>query len=131
MQFVIQKSDLVRELHMVTGVVEKRATLPILANLLLEATDGSLQIGASDLEVTIRTRVKAEVKKQGTVTLPATKLHEIARSLPDADVQFKLLDRNQVEIRCGKTRYRISGQTDEDFPKFPEIVFQNTHIPSA
>jgi DNA polymerase-3 subunit beta len=121
MQFVIQKSDLVRELQMVTGVVEKRATLPILANLLLEATDGSLQIGASDLEVTIRTRVKAEVKKQGNITLPATKLHEIARSLPDADVQFKLLDRNQVEIRCGKTRYRISGQTDEDFPKFPEI----------
>ena len=121
MQFVIQKSDLVRELQMVTGVVEKRTTLPILANLLLEAEGSSLQIGASDLEVTIRTRAKAEVQKQGTVTLPAAKLHEIARSLPDADVQFKLLDRNQVEIRCGRTRYRISGQTDEDFPKFPEI----------
>lgn len=121
MQFVIKKSDLVRELQTVTGVVEKRATLPILTNLLLEAKDSSLQIGASDLEVTIRTRAKAEVQKQGTVTLPGAKLHEIARSLPDADVQFKLLDRNQVEIRCGRTRYRISGQTDEDFPKFPEI----------
>jgi DNA polymerase-3 subunit beta len=121
MQFVIKKSDLVRELQMVTGVVEKRATLPILSNLLLQTQDSSLQIGASDLEVTIRTQVAAEVKKQGTVTLPAAKLHEIARSLPDADVQFKLLDRNQMEIRCGRTRYRISGQTDEDFPKFPEI----------
>ncbi len=121
MQFVIQKSDLVRELQMVTGVVEKRATLPILANLLLEATEGSLQIGASDLEVTIRTRTEAEIQKHGTVTLPAAKLHEIARSLPDADVQFKLLDRNQMEIRCGRTRYRIACQTDEDFPKFPEI----------
>ena len=121
MEFVIKKSDLVRELQTVTGVVEKRATLPILSNLLLQAQDSSLQIGASDLEVTIRTQVAAEVKKQGTVTLPAAKLHEIARSLPDADVQFKLLDRNQMEIRCGRTRYRISGQTDEDFPKFPEI----------
>jgi len=121
MEFVIRKNDLVRELQTVTGVVEKRATLPILANLLLETTADGLQVGASDLEVTIRGTAEANVVRQGSVTLPAAKLHEIARSLPDAEVQFKLLERNQVSIACERTRYRIAGQPRDEFPGFPEI----------
>jgi DNA polymerase-3 subunit beta len=96
MEFVIQKSDLVRELQTVTGV-------------------------ASDLEVTIRGVAEATVVREGSVTLPAAKLHEIARSLPDAEVQFKLLERNQVSISCERTKYRISGQPRDEFPNFPEI----------
>lgn len=121
MEFVIQKSDLVRELQTVTGVVEKRATLPILANLLLETTPDGLQVGASDLEVTIRGVAKATVVREGSVTLPAAKLHEIARSLPDAEVQFKVLDRHQVAIACERTKYKIAGQARDEFPNFPEI----------
>ena len=121
MQFVVKKSHLVRELQTVTGVVEKRATLPILSNLLLEARDSTLQIGASDLEVTIRTHAKADVAQPGSVTLPGAKLHEIARSLPDSDVKFKLMDRNQVQIICDRTRYRIPGQPPDEFPNFPEV----------
>lgn len=121
MEFVIQRSDLVRELQTVTGVVEKRATLPILANLLLETGDDCLQVGASDLEVTIRGSAPAKIKEAGSVTLPAAKLFEIARSLPDAEVRFKLLDRNQVAISCERTRYRIAGQPRDEFPSFPEI----------
>ena len=98
MKFVIQKKDLVRELQTVTGVVEKRATLPILANLLLETTPDGLRIGASDLEVTVRGLAEATVVNEGSITLPASKLHEIARSLPEAEVQFKVLERNQVAI---------------------------------
>jgi DNA polymerase-3 subunit beta len=120
MEFVIQKSDLVRELQTVTGVVEKRATLPILANLLLETTRDGLRVGASDLEVTIRGTAKATVVREGSVTLPAGKLYEIARSLPEAEVVFKLLDRHQVAISCERTRYKISGQPRDEFPKFPE-----------
>jgi len=121
MEFVITKSNLVRELQTVTGVVEKRATLPILSNLLFETQDSSLQIGASDLEVTIRAQAQAQVKQQGSVTLPAAKLHDIARSLPEAEVSFKLEDRNVMTIKCGRTRYKISGQPKDDFPGFPEI----------
>lgn len=120
MNFVIDKGDLVRELQIVTGVVEKRATLPILSNLLLETQDSGLQIGASDLEVTIRARARATVSQPGSVTLPAAKLHEIARSLPEKEVTFKLLDRDQVAIQCGRTRYRIAGKARDDFPGFPE-----------
>lgn len=121
MEFVIHKSDLLRELQVVTGVVEKRATLPILANLLIEAQDGALQVGASDLEVTIRGRAKATVVHEGSVTLPAGKLHEIARTLPEAEVQFKLLERNQVAISCDRTRYKIAGQPRDEFPNFPPL----------
>jgi len=121
MEFVIQKSDLVRELQTVTGVVEKRATIPILANLLLEVEKDGLQVGASDMEVTIRGTAPATVVKKGSVTLPASKLHEIARSLPEAEVRFKLLDRNVVSISCERTRYKISGQPEGEFPGFPEI----------
>jgi DNA polymerase-3 subunit beta len=122
MEFVINKIDLVRELQTVNGVVEKRATLPILSNLLIEATEeGKLRIGASDLEVTMRAQADAEVKQAGSVTLPAAKLHDIARSLPDKQVTFKLGDRNQMAIKCGRTRYKISGQPPDDFPGFPEI----------
>ena len=132
MEFVIQKSDLVRELQTVTGVVEKRATLPILANLLIEAVGDGLQVGASDLEVTVRGTAKATVVKEGSVTLPAGKLHEIARSLPDAEVEFKLLERNQVGISCERTRYRIAGQPRDEFPNFPEIdSSKGLKIPAA
>lgn len=121
MEFVIHKSDLVQELQTVTGVVEKRTTLPILANLLLEANSKGLEVGASDLEVTIRGTAKATVVREGAVTLPAVKLLEIARQLPEAEVQFKVVDRNQVAISCERTRYRIAGQPREDFPEFPKV----------
>jgi len=121
MEFVIKKSDLVRELQTVTGVVEKRATIPILANLLLETRPDGLQVGASDIEVTMRGTAKASVKSEGSVTLPAGKLHELARSLPDSDVQFKLLDKNHVSISCERVRYRIAGQPRDEFPPFPEL----------
>ena len=118
MEFVIQKSDLVRELQTVTGVVEKRATIPILANLLLEAGKDGLQVGASDMEVTIRGTAEATVVQEGSVTLPAAKLHEIARSLPESEVRFKLLDRNVMAISCERTRYKISGQSRKRVSRF-------------
>lgn len=121
MEFTIQRDDLVRELQTVTGVVEKRATLPILANLLLEAGPKGLDVGASDLEVTVRGTAKATVVKPGSVTLPAAKLYEIARSLPDSEVRFKLLERSQMAITCDRVRYKIGGQSREEFPKFPDV----------
>jgi DNA polymerase-3 subunit beta len=121
MEFTILKEDLVHELQTVTGVVEKRATLPILANLLLETGPSGLEVGASDLEVTIRGTARADVKQSGGVTLPAGKLYEIARSLPDAEVKFKSTDRAQVAITCGRVRYKIAGQPRDEFPKLPEV----------
>ncbi|MBD3868370.1 MAG: DNA polymerase III subunit beta [Acidobacteria bacterium] len=121
MEFVIRKNDLVHELQTIAGVVEKRATLPILSNLFLEAKEDGLHIRASDLEVNIRGAVKATVVQNGTITLPAAKLLEISRSLPDAEVQFKLRDNNQMAISCERSRFKLAGQLADDFPDFPEL----------
>ncbi len=121
MEFVIRKNDLVHELQTIAGVVEKRATLPILANLFLEAKEDGLHIRASDLEVSIRGAVTATVVKNGTVTLPAAKLLDIARSLADAEVQFKLQDNNQMAISCERSRFKLAGHAPDDFPDFPEL----------
>lgn len=129
MQFVIPKSDLVRELHTVTGVVEKRATLPILANVLVQARDGAVHLRASDLEVNVRSKTPATVVKEGSVTLPAAKLLEIARSLPEAEVQFRLRDGNHVEIHCERTRYKLAGQSVEEFPGFPALEGKPAALP--
>jgi DNA polymerase-3 subunit beta len=133
MEFVIQKSDLVRELQIMTGVVEKRTTLPILANLLLEAPpSGGIEVGASDLELSIRGKVAAKVKTTGSVTLPANKLLEIARLLPGAEVTFKVLDRSQVAISCERTRYKIAGQPRDEFPNFLDVDPKEAiHVPGA
>jgi len=120
MEFVIRKNDLVHELQTIAGVVEKRATLPILSNLLLEAKEDGLHIRASDLEVSIRGAVQATVVSNGEITLPAAKLLEIARSLPDAEIQFKLGKDNQMAVSCERSRFKLAGQGAEDFPDFPE-----------
>jgi DNA polymerase-3 subunit beta len=121
MEFVIRKNDLVHELQTIAGVVEKRATLPILSNLFLEAKEDGLHIRASDLEVNIRGAVKATVVQNGAITLPAAKLLEISRSLPDAEVQFKLRDNNQMAMSCERSRFKLAGQLPDDFPDFPEL----------
>jgi len=126
MNFVIRRNDLADRLQSVAGVVEKRSAMPILANFLIEAHEGQLEIGASDMEVTLRSRVPARVATRGSVTLPAARLLEIVRSLPaDGDVEIKLLDRHQVSIQCQRTRFKIAGQPKDDFPVFPEVQEQD------
>jgi DNA polymerase-3 subunit beta len=128
MEFVIRKNDLVHELQTIAGVVEKRATIPILSNLLLEAREDGLHIRASDLEVSIRGSVKATVVENGEVTLPAAKLLEIARSLPDAEIQFKLKG-TQMGVSCERSRFKLAGQGADEFPAFPELDTVPTSLP--
>ena len=71
--------------------------------------------------MTIRGAARADVKHSGGITLPAGKLYEIARSLPDSEVRFKSTERGQVAITCGRVRYKIAGQPREEFPKLPDV----------
>jgi DNA polymerase-3 subunit beta len=89
MQIVLHKTSLVRELQLVQAIVERKNSIPILSNVLLEAENGELRVAATDLDVSVRTVCPAEVTSKGAVTLGAKKLYEIARSLPDADVRLK------------------------------------------
>jgi DNA polymerase-3 subunit beta len=121
MEFSIGKSDLVRELSLTQGVVEKKTTIPILSNILIEAAEDAITITATDLELGIRCRVPAKVKKPGAGTVPARKLLDYVRLLPDADVNFKFQDNHWASITCGRSKTRIAGMSRESFPELPPM----------
>lgn len=121
MQFVVRKADLVKELGLVQGIVERKNSIPILANVLLEADlSGSLRISATDLDVSLRSSCAADVAAPGAITLAAKKLFEIARALPDSDVRVSLGNDGWTSIDCERVKYRMAGLPREDFPALPE-----------
>jgi len=109
MEFSTKKSDLLRELNLTQGVVEKKTTIPILSNLLLEFEGSSLRISATDLELGLRCGCAAKVKKDGSGTIPAKRLLEIVRSLPEADVRFKILENHWVQVNCERASFKLVG----------------------
>jgi DNA polymerase III sliding clamp (beta) subunit (PCNA family) len=92
MEFSVSKSALLNELSTTQGVVERKTTIPILSNLLVEAKGSHLNITATDLELSIRTSCEAKVKKEGAGTIPAKKLLELVRLLPEGEIKVKLLE---------------------------------------
>ncbi len=116
MEFSVTKSDLVNELNTTQGVVERKTTIPILSNLLVEASGSRLIITATDLELSIRTSCEALVKKEGAGTIPAKKLLDLVRLLPEGEIKFKLLDNHWVEIVSGRKKYKMVGMAKENFP---------------
>ncbi len=99
MEFTVSKSDLVRELNLSQGVVEKKTTIPILSNVLVEATGDRILLTATDLELGIRCSCPARVQKAGAGTIPARRLLDYVRLLPEADVNVKLADNQWASLR--------------------------------
>jgi DNA polymerase III subunit beta len=116
MELSIQKSELLRELDLVQGVVEKKATIPILSNLLLETSDSTLRISATDLELGFRCNCPAQVKKPGAGTIPAKRLLDIVRSLPEAEVRLKILENHWVQLTCERSAFKLVGMAKDNFP---------------
>jgi len=129
MEFTVGKSDLVRELSLSQGVVEKKTTIPILSNVLLEAQGDRVVLTATDLELGIRCSCPARVKKEGAGTVPARKLLEYARLLPEGDVNMKFLENHWASITCGRSKTRIAGMSRESFPELPQMPEQIAEIP--
>lgn len=121
MEFSVSKSDLVRELGLTQGVVEKKTTIPILSNILIEAEGDQIWLTATDLELGIRCACPARVKKEGAGTVPARKLLDYVRLLPDADVQVKIQENQWASLVCGRSRTRIAGMSRESFPELPQF----------
>jgi len=131
MEFSVTKSALLNELNTTQGVVERKTTIPILSNLLVEARDGRLTITATDLELSIRTSCDAKVKKEGAGTIPAKKLLELVRLLPEGEIKFKLLDNHWVEIVSDRKKYKLVGMAKENFPALPAMPHVLVKIPAA
>ena len=129
MEFTVSKADLVRELSLSQGVVEKKTTIPILSNVLLEARENRLFLTATDLELGLRTSCPARVKKEGSGTIPARKLLDYVRLLPDAEITVKFLENHWANFTCGRSRTRIAGMSRESFPELPHMPDAIAEIP--
>jgi DNA polymerase III subunit beta len=138
MEISVSRQDLLRELSATQSVVERKTTIPILSNFLLEAGAGDaggvdrLTITATDLDQSIRTSCGAKVKKPGACTIPARKLFDYVKLLPDGDISIKLMENHWVQIRSGRSNTKMVGMARANFPQvaeFPETGL--TRIPAA
>ena len=119
MEITVSKFELLRELSATQGVVERKTTIPILSNYLFEAGGDRLSLTATDLDLSLRTSCNAKVKKEGSCTIPARKLHDYVKLLPDADITIKLLENHWVSIRCGRSNTKMVGMARSNFPTLP------------
>jgi DNA polymerase-3 subunit beta len=116
MEVVLDRDQLLRGLQMVQNIVEPRQTLPILANVLLEAEGDAMRITATDLEVGARVSMPAKVSGKGRITVSARKLGEIVKELPAAALSLKVGENATVALRCGGVSYKLVGMAGDDFP---------------
>jgi len=121
MEIGVSRQDLLRELTATQSVVERKTTIPILSNFLLEAEDDRITITATDLDQSIRTSCAAKVKKAGTCTIPARKLYDYIKLLGDGDISIKLLENHWVQIRAGRSNTKMVGMARANFPQVPEF----------
>lgn len=131
MEITIAKDRFLKGLQLIQSIVEKRNTMPVLANALIRTGESGIEIVATDLEVGIKETIDANVKKEGAVTLSARKLFEIVKEVPADELSLKKKDNNWVEIRSGKSVFNMVGIDPEDFPSFPsyeDVEFMALHV---
>lgn len=128
MQFHINKETFLKGLTKVQGIIEKRHTIPILANVLIEAKTDEIIITATDLEVGIKSHYPSDVIKEGKVTVSAKKLFEIIKELPNKEIQFTSKNNFWVEITCGKSIFNLVGLSPDEFPKFPDLSLNASEV---
>jgi len=125
MKLSIPKNDLQKGLARIQSIVEKRNTMPILANVLIEASeedpDRALSLAATDLEVGIRSTHAAQVEAAGAITVSAKKLYEIVRELPDEPVNLGVTPNSYLHIRCARADFSLAGSAAEEYPSLPAL----------
>jgi DNA polymerase-3 subunit beta len=125
MEFKIEKEVFLKALSQVQGIIEKKHTIPILANVHINASEGGITLTATDLEIGVRSKFSTQVISEGKVTVSAKKLFEIIRELPDSEILFKAKENCWIEINCGKSTFNLVGLSSDEYPKFPEIKSNN------
>jgi DNA polymerase-3 subunit beta len=122
MELNVRQAELLKELQLLQGIVERKNTIPILANVLIEAEDGAseVRLAATDLEVGLRSRCAATVVQGGSLTLPARKLYEIVRALPDTEIRISQPAAGTVSVTAERFSSNLQTLPREDFPSIPE-----------
>ena len=122
LEITVSRAELLRELTAAQSVVERKTTIPILSNFLFEASeDGKLTITATDLDQSLNTSCAAKVKKPGACTIPARKLYDYIKLLPEGDISIKLMDNHWVQIRAGRSNTKMVGMARANFPQVPQF----------
>ncbi len=123
MEFSVAKADLLKELTFLNNVVEKKTTIPILSNLLVTGEagpGGALTLAGTDLDATLETSCAATIQRGGAALLPARRLFDIARNLPDADIRFKSDGNGNMSLTCERSRFRLFSPAPENYPALPK-----------
>jgi DNA polymerase-3 subunit beta len=123
MKFTITREKLQEGLLAVVASVPAKTTLPVLSNILLEARGEGLRLSGTDLDIAVSTTVAAEVDEEGSITLPAKKLSDIARELPSSPVRVSSAGEQRAQVECGKSKFRLLGLPRDEFPSFPQVGF--------
>lgn len=122
MEFKIKQSTLKEELGYIQGVVERKTTIPVLSNILIESIgEKEIRIVGTDLDCTIRCDAEAEIVQTGAICVQARKLFDIVRALEPGDVHFKKEENEWVTLKAGRTNYRLAGVNKEQFPELPQF----------
>ncbi|HEV2084709.1 MAG TPA: DNA polymerase III subunit beta [Gemmatimonadales bacterium] len=124
MKLTITREQLQEGLVAVAASIPAKTTLPILSNILLEATKDGIRLSGTDLDIAVSTTVNASVEQEGAITLPARKLVEIVRELPSAPIRLTASGEHRVTIECGRSKFRLLGLPREEFPAFPSVKFE-------
>ena len=122
MKFIITKSELLNGLTLAQGIVERRSTIPILSNVLLEAAGNTLTISATDQEIGFRRACPAEIEDPGSVTVSARRLFEMARELAEGDIAINSKENGWIEVVAGKGRFKLVGLDPREFPEMPRAT---------
>lgn len=121
MEVNIQQKNFFSELQLIQGIIEKRATSPILGHVLLEAEDNMLKLTATDLDIWFETKLPCLMVKEGIILVPAKKLFEVVRLLPDIEITLTETENTRLHIQCGVSEFNLAGLKAEDFPTLPEL----------
>ncbi len=131
MEFKIKQSVLKEELGYIQGVVERKTTIPVLSNILIESLgEGEIRIVGTDLDCTIRCDAEAEIIKAGAICIQARKLFDIVRALEHGDVHFKKEDNEWVTMKAGRASYRLAGVSRDQFPEIPTFKSTPLRLPA-
>ena len=130
MKLRLQSQDLVKELSLAQGVVERKVTIPMLENVLLTAKDGALDLTTTNLELGFRTSCEATVEEEGTIALPMLRLYEYVRLLPGQPMKISTTPSDAVRISSGSAKTRIGGVDPRNFPKLPEMPSTLVELPA-
>jgi DNA polymerase-3 subunit beta len=122
MELVVRKYDLLKELQLFQGIVERKNTIPILANVLFEAKGDAVRLAATDLEVGLRAECKASIAREGSLTLPAKKLFEIVKELPETDIRIEEDKTGAVKVAADRFESRMQTLPKDDFPTLPDLA---------